>query len=157
MSLSLPMTLLEFNTTEQLLFREVLASVSGTSVSQVNITSIIQINTSTANTSISNNVTGQTAHSRRLLDRAISVAIAISLPSAAAAAAAAAALVYPGGLNAALASVGLPPSQITSIPVIVVVNPASSSAARGAADWLALAAAAAVATLTAGTASGRRV
>ena len=114
MSLSLPLTLSQFNASQQLLLRRELAAVAGlpdsTGWTQVSIT----------------NITTQSRRRRHLLENAISVAVAISLASAAAAAAAAAALSSPGALNAAFASVGLPPAQITSGPVVVVAAAAAS-------------------------------
>ena len=113
MSLSLPLTLSQFNASQQLLLRRELAAVAGlpdsTGWTQVSIT----------------NITTQSRRRRHLLENAISVAVAISLASAAAAAAAAA-LSSPGALNAAFASVGLPPALITSGPVVVVAAAAAS-------------------------------
>jgi hypothetical protein len=102
MSMTLPMTPAQFNTTAQLLFRHQIAVVAGlpaeTGWTQVNITI-------------------QSARRRRLLEGGVAVAVAITMPSAAAANAAVTSL-STDRVNAALSAVGLPAAQITSAPTV---------------------------------------
>ncbi len=98
MSMTLPMTLAQFNATTQLIFRRQMAAVAGLSAE----TGWTQVN-----------ITVQSVRRRRLLEGGIAVAVAITMPDAAAAAAAATAL-NTDRVNAALAAIGLPAAQITS-------------------------------------------
>ena len=116
MSLSLPMTVAQFNNSVQLLLRRQIAVTAG-------------LNAETGWTQV--NITVQALRRRRLLDGGVSVAATITLTSAAAASAAASALATPDRLNVALASVGLPPAQITSAPVVTAVASAPTSSPPG--------------------------
>jgi hypothetical protein len=143
MSISLPITLAQFNSSAQLLLRR-----------QIAITAGLPAETGWAHV----NITVQSLRQRRLLQSGVSVAVTITMPSLAAANAASSALSTPDRLNAALASVGLPPAQITSAPTVTAVSdsptpPALSGARRrGATGRLASVAVLTAAALAAGAA-----
>jgi hypothetical protein len=125
LSLTLPLSLAQFDDTARLSFRRQMAVVAGlpaeTGWSQVNITV-------------------QSARRRRLLEGRVAIAVAITMPNATAANAAATAL-NTERINAALAAVGLPAAQITSAATVTemadsptLVNAAPSASARAAAS-----------------------
>ena len=119
MSLSLPITLSQFNASSQRLLRQQIAATAG-------------LNAETGWTQVNINV-----QSLRLIDPAVIVDVTIACTDSTAANTAAMAFSSPDRLNAALASVGLPPVYITSPPVVTVVitaaatpSPQSSSGSR---------------------------
>ena len=148
MSLSLPITLVQFNASVQLQLRQQIAVTAGLPVE----TGWTQVD-----------ITVQSLRRRRLLDGNLSLAVTITLTNATAASMAATALGEPDRLNAALASVGLPPVYITSPPVVTVVitaaatpSPQSSSGSRrGMGGGLASVAALLAAIVLSGAASWR--
>jgi hypothetical protein len=146
MSLSIQLTLEQFNSSAQLLLRRQIAAVAGLSAD----------NGWTF-------VTVQAISRRRLLQSGVSVAVTITMSSLAAADAAVSALSAPDLLNNALASVGLPPAQITSAPTVTAVvnstpapTPFSGCAGRGPATGL-MPIASLVAAALAAVVAGRRL